>query len=490
MLRWRASHSSIRALPVAAIGVLGLAVSASRAAAQSTVLLDAPKSEVVYATIRGGSYANTNLPSLLATRAADNPEYHRRVLLKFDTHNRIPAGKAIKSALLTVTVKSGSEDRTRTVAAYQVTTSWAETEVTWNRRRIGKRWITSGGDLGSKLDQEVVGNRAGTKVTFDVTALVKHAVAGELGSSRYTRVALVDLQGSTSESYREYYTPDDPASVRPVLKVTYGAGSSPSSSSSRPAPTASGSSGSTLRVLQWNTHHGGVGTDGLLDTARLIKKAASLKPDVISFNEVERYTGWGNVDGPAVIAALLKQYTGQRWYYKFSTATGAAKGNGNLVLSRFPIESTSTLLLSHDRSAIDVVVHVNGRNVNVTSTHLDADSTAYRLAQIGELLAWQRTLSEPRIIAGDFNASPGSSENTKMKGSYYDSWAEAVTRGTDIAYSSNSAGNTRKSRIDYIYYSRGTGGLALRSSQVFDVRDSRGVMPSDHRPVLSVFSIK
>jgi len=25
---------------------------------------------------------------------------------------------------------------------------------------------------------------------------------------------------------------------------------------------------------------------------------------------------------------------------------------------------------------------------------------------------------------------------------------------------------------------------------VYDIRDSRGVMPSDHRPVLSVFSIK
>jgi endonuclease/exonuclease/phosphatase family metal-dependent hydrolase len=486
-------HSCVRAFSMAAFGVVAVAVSVSRASAQSTVSLDAPESEVVYATIRGGSYANTNLPRLLATRASDNPEYNRRALLKFDTQNKIPRGKAVTSALLTVTVKSGSEDSTRTVAAYQVTTSWTETEVTWNRRRTGERWITAGGDLGSKLDQETVGNKPGTKVTFDVTPLVKHAVAGDLGSSRYTRIALVDLQASTSESYREYYTPDDPnASVRPVLKVTYASGSSPSpSSGSLVAPAARGSTGgSTLRVLQWNTHHGGVGTDGQVNTARLVKKAASFKPDIISFNEVERFTGWGNIDGPAVMAALMKQYTGQKWYYKFSTATGASKGNGNLVMSRFPFESTTTRLLSHDRSAVDVVVHVNGRNVNFTSTHLDADSTAYRLAQIGELLAWQRTLSEPRIIAGDFNAWPGSSENAKMKSGYYDSWTEAVNKNTDIAYSGNSAGNTRKSRIDYVYYSRGTTALQLRSSQVFDVRDSRGVMPSDHRPVLSVFSIR
>jgi hypothetical protein len=28
------------------------------------------------------------------------------------------------------------------------------------------------------------------------------------------------------------------------------------------------------------------------------------------------------------------------------------------------------------------------------------------------------------------------------------------------------------------------------SSQVYDTRDANGVMPSDHRPVLTVFSVK
>jgi len=77
-----------------------------------------------------------------------------------------------------------------------------------------------------------------------------------------------------------------------------------------------------------------------------------------------------------------------------------------------------------------------------------------------------------------------------MKSSYYDSWAEAQGDGTAVAYSGNSKGNTRHSRIDYIYYSHGATALTLKSSQVYDVRDSKGVMPSDHRPVLTVFSVK
>ena len=73
---------------------------------------------------------------------------------------------------------------------------------------------------------------------------------------------------------------------------------------------------------------------------------------------------------------------------------------------------------------------------------------------------------------------------------YVDSWAQAQADGTAVAYPGNTAGNTRNSRIDYIYYSKGATVLQLKSSQVFDVRDSNGVMPSDHRPVMSVFTVK
>src|SRR6185436_12915063 len=183
-----------------------------------TVSLNEPATQVVSATIRGGTYANTTDQSLLATRASDDLEYNRRALLKFDTENTIPAGSSVTSALLTVTVKTGSEDASRSIGAYQVTTSWTETEVTWNRRKTDTNWTTKGGDLGSRLDDASVSNAAGTKVTFDVTALVKEAVAGRLGTSRYTRIALVDLDGSTSESYREYVTPKDSnTAARPVL---------------------------------------------------------------------------------------------------------------------------------------------------------------------------------------------------------------------------------------------------------------------------------
>jgi endonuclease/exonuclease/phosphatase family metal-dependent hydrolase len=133
---------------------------------------------------------------------------------------------------------------------------------------------------------------------------------------------------------------------------------------------------------------------------------------------------------------------------------------------------------------------VNGRTINFTTTHLYYNSTSARLTQIADLVAWEKGIAESRIIAGDFNAPPGSSESNAMNVPYVDSWAQAQRDGTAIAYADNPTGKTRNTRLDYIYYSKGATALKLISSQVFDVRDANGVMPSDHRPVLSIFSIR
>jgi len=311
-------------------------------------------------------------------------------------------------------------------------------------------------------------------------------VAGALGTSRYTRVALVDLDPATVDSMRDFYTPDDPnTALRPALKVVYG---SVTTSTGTPTPTTTGS-GTKLRVLHWNSQHGGYGTDGVLDQDRFIKKAVSFKPDVVSFNEVERFNSYVSFDGPAKLAALMKQYSGQTWYWKWQANDGSTSGRGNMILSRFPFTATGTHTLGHNGQGLDVSIAVNGRTVNFTTTHLYYDSTSWRLDQIAALLPWQKGLAEQRIIAGDFNAQPTTTESATMRGTYVDSFAQAQSDGTAITYAENPTGKTRNSRIDYIYYSKGST-LKLVSSQVFDVRDANGVMPSDHRPLLSIFTVQ
>jgi endonuclease/exonuclease/phosphatase family metal-dependent hydrolase len=248
-----------------------------------------------------------------------------------------------------------------------------------------------------------------------------------------------------------------------------------------------------LRVLHWNIHHG-VGTDGRYDIDRLATWMASFSPDIISLNEVEKnVSSWGNEDQPARFASLLRQKTGHTWYYHFAQRSGSwsSNGQGNLVLSRFPLTHTARLALSCNRSVALAGVVVNGRAVNVISTHLDDSSSSCRTTQTNELLAWFRNFPEQRIIAGDWNAQAGDSQVTTVTNTYIDAWAKAVADGTATCYDGNTRfGATRNTRIDYIFYSKQATSLALRSARVYDTRGSGGYMPSDHKPLLVTFEVR
>ena len=87
---------------------VAFAASVSAATAQTTVTLNQSKSQVVYATLRSGAYANKNYPTNMTTRAADSTDQQRRAMIKFDTQNYVPAGASVSSALMTLTVKGGS----------------------------------------------------------------------------------------------------------------------------------------------------------------------------------------------------------------------------------------------------------------------------------------------------------------------------------------------------------------------------------------------
>jgi len=254
------------------------------------------------------------------------------------------------------------------------------------------------------------------------------------------------------------------------------------------ATLASAQTGSTLKVLDWNTHHG-VGSDGAYSLDRFIPWIVRSGAQVVSLNEVEKNTGWGDEDQPARYAALLKAATGKTWYYTFAQRDGDTDGQGNLILSIFPIEASGSKTLSYSRSVARAQIVVNGIRVNVFSTHLDADSAARRSEQMAELKSWSSGFSQQHIIAGDFNAWPGAAEIANMTAFCYDAWAVAKSKSTAVAYAGNDAGNTRNSRIDYIWYSQAASRLVLKGAQVFDTRDSNGVMPSDHRPVMATFQV-
>jgi endonuclease/exonuclease/phosphatase family metal-dependent hydrolase len=203
---------------------------------------------------------------------------------------------------------------------------------------------------------------------------------------------------------------------------------------------------------------------------------ASYKPDVISLNEVDTSTL------ATTMANLMKAKTGVTWEWYYDN-------RGNQVLTRLPqtAESICVVNAGVGRKATHIGVVRNGRNINVWSAHLDVSSSSVRVAETTALRTCEKGWTEARIAAGDFNMQPFTSEYYSMATDHTDAWLAAPSR---LNYPGNCDGCTRNSRIDYVFTSKGASWLVLKSAQIFDTRNSNGVMASDHKPMLVTYDVK
>jgi endonuclease/exonuclease/phosphatase family metal-dependent hydrolase len=448
---------------------------AAGVSAQTTVTLSTPGTHInADLTIQGGASGMVDFSTsdVLASKVGSSPSYTRRIMLKVDTQNFIPAKVAIQSARLYLVLKGAQSGESRPLTAYRVSESFVKGETNWYYFRPGQAWGTAGGDLGPSFGTTYVGNDLGSAYTFDLTDMVQRAVNGEFGS-RYTRLALVDTGGSSSGNYKEFYsTRAANAAVRPRLVVTY-------TTSEPPRPTVT-----TIRVMQWNMHKT-KGSDGICNPDRTVDTIVAQNVQVVSLNEVNFFSGqcaW-TFDMGAKIQALLQQKTGLAWYLQNVNAGGV----GNVLLSRYPPVSSSSTLLDFGRGVAQMGIVVDGRTINLFSTHVEWDNAPWRPIQIAEAVGWVANFSEPRIVMGDFNTWPGTSDYSIIATAYQDAWAAASSAGTARAY--NGSGATHgASRFDYVFSSK-VPILALESVNVPDTR-SKGAYASDHDPVIAVFTVK
>lgn len=285
-------------------------------------------------------------------------------------------------------------------------------------------------------------------------------------------------------SYLAYLTVTDNSGAATTANVTINV-SAPVSSSTQ------------LKVMSWNVDFG-EGTDGVTNWDRTATYIANFNPDLVSLCEMPP-------DYIGTLVSLLNQKTGRSWFY-YWVAKAPGIQEGNLILSKFSFVSTSLFYLSYERSVAQATVNVGGRNVNFFATHLDAYTQSYRLQEISELQSFMSGFSEPRIVGGDFNASPDTTEAAQMGTLYYDSWVQAMNIGTAVAYPDNPVQlltRTRRGRLDYVWTSR-SANLVIKSTQIPDVRDlnnpnvvillgtsdDKGVRPSDHNPTIAIVQVQ
>jgi endonuclease/exonuclease/phosphatase family metal-dependent hydrolase len=471
---------AVRSIHRLIFALIAIGSVAGGASAQTTVTLSAPGSHInADLTIQGGSSSlvDFSTSAVLASKVSSE-SYTRRIMLKFDTQNFIPANAVIQSARLHLVLRSAESNEQRPLTAFHVTQSFVTHDTNWLYFRPGQAWITPGGDLGPSFGITNVGSGVGSTYTFDLTSMVQRVVKGEFGS-RYTRLALVDTGGRTDGNYREFHsTRAVDATLRPRLVIVYG-----TAPLTTPVPWPS----TTLRVMQWNVHKT-KGSDGLCDPDRIANAIVAQQADVVSVNEVNFFSGacaWTFHMGEK-LEALVEQKTGLPWYRQDVNVNGGSTGYGNVLLSRYPPVSSSSTLLSYARGVAQMGIVVNGRNVNLFSTHIEYVTPAWRPIQIAEAANWMTSFSEPRILMGDFNTAPGTSDYGIIATLLQDAWVAGQSAGTATAY--NGTGATHgSSRFDYVFYSK-VAALSLKSVNVPDSRVN-GVYPSDHEPVVVVFSV-
>jgi len=220
----------------------------------------------------------------------------------------------------------------------------------------------------------------------------------------------------------------------------------------------------TLRVLTYNIHHG-EGTDEVFDYDRLAKVINDLSPDIVALQEVDRGTDRASgLDQAALLGKLCKMH------HTFGQAMPYQNGQyGEAVLSRFPIEKTMVHPLPYQldrepRAALEARIQVEGIGPIVfVGTHLCHQSNETRIRQTKRISGlFAKEEGPPVILAGDFNARPGS---TPMNVLLEDGWVDVVAP---------------RSRIDYVL---------VRASDPWRVREVIIVdepVASDHDPVLAV----
>ena len=238
-----------------------------------------------------------------------------------------------------------------------------------------------------------------------------------------------------------------------------------------------------VRVMSYNIHHANPPSrPDYIDIAAIAKVIKQQQPDIVALQEIDVNT---ERSGKALDEAKeLARLTGMQSY--FSKGIDYQGGEyGIAVLSRFPMEGMKRIPLPTDeatkgepRTLGTVVIKLpKGHKILFACTHLDAQRAATnRLLQIRKITEVLQSEQLPVVIAGDFNALPGSDVINILD----ENFTRTCLTGCGFTIPVENPNKT----IDFIAY---------KPSANFTVVEHKVInekYASDHLPVLAILKIK
>jgi endonuclease/exonuclease/phosphatase family metal-dependent hydrolase len=170
-----------------------------------------------------------------------------------------------------------------------------------------------------------------------------------------------------------------------------------------------------ITILCYNIHHcNPPSKQGFIDIDAIKKIIIQHQPDLVALQEVDVNTGRSGKNLHQ--SRELAKQTGMHEY--FGKAINYDGGEyGIAILSKYPLSDTSTTPLptatgtnGEPRTlALATVTLKNGKKLIFANTHLDAQrNDTNRILQINLIIDMLHHVKLPVVIAGDFNAVPGS----------------------------------------------------------------------------------
>ncbi len=156
-----------------------------------------------------------------------------------------------------------------------------------------------------------------------------------------------------------------------------------------------------VRVMTWNIH-GGVGTDGRFDLARVVDTISHHRPDVVALQEVDSRRIAAPGGSPFTV---LREALGDHGIEAKSITTADGE-YGQMVVSRWPFSSSQIHDITHSkrepRRAIEVAIAAPGGTFRLVAAHFGL-SLSERRRQAHRLVAIARQHTMTTVMLGDFN---------------------------------------------------------------------------------------
>jgi endonuclease/exonuclease/phosphatase family metal-dependent hydrolase len=235
-----------------------------------------------------------------------------------------------------------------------------------------------------------------------------------------------------------------------------------------------------ITIMTYNIHHANPPSKaGVIDVEAVAAAINKQRPDIVALQEVDVNTKRAGMNE----AVILAEKTKMNFY--FAKAIDYDGGEyGVAILSKYSLLSGTTYKLptadgtnGEHRVLATAVIEVNGKKLTIACTHLDAQrSDTNRVLQINAIVDILQKETNPVILSGDLNATPG--------GAVINTLDQHFTRTCITGCGFTIPQNTPTKTIDFISYSPAIS-FGVTSHTVIDEQYA-----SDHLPVIATLQLK